>query len=57
MECATLEVRAGNKAAIALYEKLGFVVAAARKAYYPDNKEDAIVMWLYDLATWEAPRV
>jgi ribosomal-protein-alanine N-acetyltransferase len=57
MECATLEVRAGNTAAIELYKKLGFVVAATRKAYYPDNREDAIVMWLYELASWEAPRL
>jgi [ribosomal protein S18]-alanine N-acetyltransferase len=56
MTCSTLEVRAGNTAAITLYEKLGYVVAARRKSYYPDNKEDAIVMWLYELTTWEPPR-
>lgn len=48
--CSTLEVRAGNAAAIGLYEGLGFVRAALRKRYYPDNKEDAVVMWRYDLA-------
>lgn len=48
-ECATLEVRASNDPAIKLYESMGFVTAAARKAYYPDNKEDALVMWLHDL--------
>jgi ribosomal-protein-alanine N-acetyltransferase len=57
MLCATLEVRAGNAAAIELYKKLGFVIAATRKAYYPDNKEDAVVMWLYNLAEWSAPRL
>lgn len=56
MTCSTLEVRAGNLPAIGLYEKLGYVVAARRKGYYPDNKEDAIVMWLYDLQSWEPPR-
>lgn len=49
MAGATLEVRAGNAAAIGLYEGLGFVRAAVRRRYYPDNKEDAVVMWLHDL--------
>ncbi|MCW5936163.1 MAG: ribosomal protein S18-alanine N-acetyltransferase [Fimbriimonadaceae bacterium] len=47
--CATLEVRASNEAAIHLYRKLGFVDAAVRKNYYPDNREDALVMWRYEL--------
>jgi len=42
---ATLEVRLGNAAAIALYEKRGFTAAAMRPRYYPDNREDALVMW------------
>lgn len=46
--CSTLEVRAGNEAAIRLYEGLGYVRAAIRKRYYPDNKEDAVVMWRYE---------
>ncbi len=50
MTCATLEVRASNEGAIKLYEALGFCRAAVRKKYYPDNQEDAIVMWFYDLA-------
>jgi [ribosomal protein S18]-alanine N-acetyltransferase len=49
MICSTLEVRAGNEAAIKLYEKLGYKVTAERKKYYPDNREDALIMWLYDL--------
>jgi ribosomal-protein-alanine N-acetyltransferase len=48
-ECATLEVRAGNTPAIQLYERLGFVTAGRRKGYYPDNKEDALVMWLHQM--------
>ena len=47
--CATLEVRASNEAAISLYESMGFVSEARRKAYYPDNKEDAVVMWMRNL--------
>jgi ribosomal-protein-alanine N-acetyltransferase len=45
--CYTLEVRASNAAALALYEKFGFESVAVRKAYY-DDKEDAIIMWKYD---------
>ena len=56
MVCSTLEVRAGNDAAISLYKKLGYNIAATRKRYYPDNNEDAVVMWLYDLDKWEPPR-
>jgi len=47
--CATLEVRAGNEAALGLYESMGFVRCGVRKRYYPDNREDAVVMWLHDL--------
>ena len=47
--CATLEVRAGNAAALHLYESLGFERSAVRRGYYPDNKEDAVVMWRHDL--------
>lgn len=45
--CSTLEVRAGNAAAVHLYEKLGYTTTARRKSYYPDNNEDALVMWLH----------
>jgi ribosomal-protein-alanine N-acetyltransferase len=41
---ATLEVRAGNEAAQALYESFGFRMVAIRKKYYADNQEDAHVM-------------
>jgi [ribosomal protein S18]-alanine N-acetyltransferase len=41
---ATLEVRKSNKLAQALYTKYGFIEAGFRKAYYTDNKEDALIM-------------
>lgn len=47
--CSTLEVRAGNVAAITLYEDMGYVRSGLRKRYYPDNNEDAVIMWLHDL--------
>ena len=56
MTCSTLEVRASNDAAIRLYEELGYSITTRRKGYYPDNKEDAIVMWLHNLDTWEPTR-
>ncbi|MBL9039711.1 MAG: ribosomal protein S18-alanine N-acetyltransferase, partial [Archangium sp.] len=43
---ATLEVRASNTAAKALYASLGFQPVGLRRAYYSDNKEDAVVMTL-----------
>jgi len=46
----TLEVRAGNDAALTLYESLGFVQVAVRKHYYEETGEDAVVMVL-DLIT------
>ncbi|MCR4705125.1 MAG: ribosomal protein S18-alanine N-acetyltransferase [Lachnospiraceae bacterium] len=41
----TLEVRAGNKAAIRLYEKLGFETEGVRPGFYDFPKEDALIMW------------
>lgn len=43
-ETVLLEVRASNAAAIALYEKYGFVQNGVRKGYYSCPKEDAILM-------------
>jgi len=42
----TLEVRASNAAAIALYEKHGFSPVGRRKNYYDHPTEDAILMTL-----------
>lgn len=39
-----LEVRPSNRAALAMYHGLGFMVSGLRKQYYSDNNEDAIVM-------------
>jgi ribosomal-protein-alanine N-acetyltransferase len=41
----TLEVRASNYGAMAMYEKLGFKVIGRRRGYYTDDGEDAVVMW------------
>ena len=41
----TLEVRRSNHDAQALYGKYGFIEGGARKAYYADNNEDAVIMW------------
>jgi ribosomal-protein-alanine N-acetyltransferase len=49
MRSATLEVRASNKAAQALYASFGFQVVATRKGYYQDNREDALLMQLPQL--------
>ncbi len=43
---AFLEVRSGNSAAQALYEKVGFKAIATRANYYSDPREDAVVMKL-----------
>jgi [ribosomal protein S18]-alanine N-acetyltransferase len=42
---ATLEVRASNTAALALYERLGFRISARRPEYYTNPQEDALILW------------
>jgi [ribosomal protein S18]-alanine N-acetyltransferase len=46
---ATLEVRRSNTAALRLYDRLGFVVAAVRPKYYADPEEDGLILWRHDL--------
>jgi ribosomal-protein-alanine N-acetyltransferase len=42
--CLTLEVRASNDGAIALYDKLGFRQVGRRPNYYRNPKEDALIL-------------
>lgn len=44
-EKLTLECRAGNTAAIALYESMGMESAGVRPGYYARTGEDAVIMW------------
>jgi ribosomal-protein-alanine N-acetyltransferase len=41
---ATLEVRSGNRAALALYRRAGFNAAGRRPRYYTDTAEDAVIL-------------
>lgn len=42
--CLTLEVRASNEPAKALYRKLDFAEAGVRKNYYRNPREDALIL-------------
>lgn len=42
--CLTLEVRASNEPAKALYGKLGFIQVGLRKNYYRNPREDACIL-------------
>lgn len=42
----SLEVRISNEIAQNLYKKFGLKKGGVRKNYYPDNGEDAYVMWV-----------
>lgn len=44
IESLTLEVRASNEGAIALYDRLGYAQVGRRPNYYTDPKEDALIM-------------
>ncbi len=45
---ATLEVRRGNMAAIALYRHFRLGPVGIRSRYYPDG-EDALILWAHDI--------
>lgn len=47
----TLEVRASNEIAQALYKKYGFRIVSSRPKYYSDNDEDAILMSTGDITS------
>jgi len=47
---AVLEVRASNLGAQRLYARFGFAPVAVRKRYYAEEHEDAIVMFLEEIA-------
>ena len=49
-----LEVRPSNAAARRLYERLGFYVAGARRKYYTNPVEDALILWRDDEAEGES---
>lgn len=46
----TLEVRVSNLVAQSVYRHFGFAPAGARKGYYADDGEDALVMWAHGVA-------
>ena len=52
----TLEVRASNVSAQALYRKYGFDVVGRRTQYYSDNNEDALIMTTPPLTSAEYQR-
>lgn len=53
LEWATLEVRASNHVAIALYESFGFKEIGRRPNYYEVTGEDALMLWRKGLHTPE----
>lgn len=46
---SSLEVRANNLAAQALYQDFGYQESGLRPHYYKDNQEDAVLMTLFNL--------
>jgi ribosomal-protein-alanine N-acetyltransferase len=47
----TLEVRASNAPAQALYRSFGFEAEGIRRNYYSEVNEDAVIMWAHDIDT------
>lgn len=52
-ELVTLEVRVSNYEAQRLYLQYGFISKGVRRAYYTDNREDALIMTLDDADSTE----
>ena len=52
MQAVTLEVRVSNYVAQNLYKKYGFQKMGVRKAYYSDNREDALIMTVSPISSW-----
>jgi ribosomal-protein-alanine N-acetyltransferase len=50
-QSVTLEVRVSNLPAQRLYQKYGFREVGRRRAYYQDNREDALLMTITDFVT------
>ncbi len=48
-EAVTLEVRASNEPAQALYRRFGFAPSGVRRGYYRNPTEDALVLWAHDV--------
>lgn len=48
-QAATLEVRVGNRGAQRLYTSFGFAPVGVRPRYYPETREDALIMWVHEL--------
>ena len=46
----TLEVRAGNGPALALYRRFGMAPVGIRRGYYSDTGEDALILWSPEFA-------
>lgn len=53
LKSITLEVRKGNVSAQNLYEKYGFKNQGLRKQYYQDNGEDALILSVQDIQSFE----
>lgn len=47
----TLEVRESNVRARRLYERFGYLPVGRRRNYYPETKEDAVIMTARDVAS------
>jgi ribosomal-protein-alanine N-acetyltransferase len=52
-DAMTLEVRVSNLAAQHLYFNFGFSPVGVRKAYYVDNREDAVILYAREIRTPE----